>query len=901
MSTTMTAAGEALIARLQAEGKPLVIDRFIFAFVPGQDHTRAPNPAAGIPAGKVVHEYAIPEEHRAFVNPNEVVYSAIIGSDVGNFFINWQGLYCSEHSTLVAYATFPAWEKRAYDAGTNTPGNNLTRNFLLQFSGAREATQITVEAKVWQLDFTVRLKGIDERERLSNRDIYGRASFLGDAWLLAKSGSTYSFAPGLAYVEGIRAALDAALPVPTPALPCDVYLDVCMEPQSSDVVTVVSPLFVPTTGKMEDYRSPAPVSMPHYCEKVARINANGTVTDLRAKGVRGDTITPGSLGVVTNTDSRLSDARTPKAHATSHKKGGTDALTAADIEAAPAAHADDPAAHGATAELKKNSIVMRNEANQILIGYPTEPSHGARLKEVEDVKARMAARLNPPGLDLDTYVTKDHCRWEAFNGAGVPANAPVQAQGLFLPVMLDTTKPNERGVHFWFGTQHTRWFMRYRDSYGNLHRWRDMTPREPLSKLTFVYLDAVAGDDNNTGEEGSPLKTLAGLEYWKTQHDPGPHVVEVVLAPGTYAGANLDDPLYDEENCFIRGSGVGTTCIAGGLYLSGSIADVTFKSSGGGRLAAARQRAAYIRRRDGARPSIAFDIAGASIMACYAFDGGKILARAADVYFSGSAPGQPVLHATYGSSITFDDSCVLNAANGFEFDIFAYAYGEGSSINFRRCTFNGTGKGKKFYMYNGGSVTGSGGNASLTTLFGDRDGEYAMPAVAALTAVSTLGPIAAEGVAGIVPIASDAKTLAGTSRTDAVPPAGLKAALAAYATIAYLSPEYPVTHGTRVIHMHNLNLTPQQLARAYSEVRLVCKTAEGGYEPGEHAQFTVPTDEGYQSGVQTRLSTHYVEFTTGAWLNNSWSRGGVYVVAKTSGSKLVIDPAKWRFVFRIIY
>lgn len=283
MSVTLTAAGEALIARLQAEGTPLVIDRFVFADVPGQDHTQPANPAQGVPTDHVVHEFPIPQEYRAYVNPSQVVYSALLGSDVGPFSFNWQGLYCTEHATLVAVATFPRLEKRRYDPATNTQGNNLTRNFLLEFSGARELTQITVEAAVWQLDFTVRLKGIDERERLSNRDIYGRAAFLDDGWLLTHTGGAYRFEAGRGYVEGIRAALPEPAPVVPTVTPCEVWLDVSMQGQGSDVVTMVTPLCLAPGTPSPDYVAAAPHNTPHYCEKVARIEANGSVTDLRSR------------------------------------------------------------------------------------------------------------------------------------------------------------------------------------------------------------------------------------------------------------------------------------------------------------------------------------------------------------------------------------------------------------------------------------------------------------------------------------------------------------------------------------------------------------------------------------------------------------------------------------------
>lgn len=285
MSICITQAGEALIASLQAQGLPLVIDTMIFANVPGLDPAQPADRAQAVPAEHVVHSADIPAEFRSFLNPNQVVYSVLLGSDVGDFTFNWQGLYCSAHQTLIAVAELPAIEKRANNEGTNTPGNNLTRNFMLQFTGAQALTGLTVEAEVWQLDFTVRLKGIDERERLSNRDIYGRDAFLGDGWLLVHAAGSYHFEPGTGYVEGIRAALAAQLPAVPAPLPCDVYLDVCLAPQGSDVVTLVTPRFVADGAGLPDYAEGAPFHTPHYCAQVAHVAADGTVTDLRPKTV----------------------------------------------------------------------------------------------------------------------------------------------------------------------------------------------------------------------------------------------------------------------------------------------------------------------------------------------------------------------------------------------------------------------------------------------------------------------------------------------------------------------------------------------------------------------------------------------------------------------------------------
>ncbi|EPR43146.1 Protein of unknown function DUF3751, tail fiber protein [Desulfovibrio sp. X2] len=285
MSSSITYAGEALIARLQAEGTPLVIDKIIFADVQGLDPTQAVDRSQPLPQADVVFSYDIPPEFKAFVSPNMVVYSALLGSDVGDFDFNWQGLYCSEHDTLVAAAWLPTLSKRRTDQATGQAGNNLSRNFMLQFSGAADLTGITVEAATWQIDFTVRLKGIDERERLSNRDIYGRAAFPDDGWLLVNDAGNYSFQAGHGYVEGIRAALPALLPVVPPQLPCDVWLDVCMEPQGSDVVATATPVFVAPGADVPDYTEDAPFNTPHSCVQVASVAEDGTVTDLRPKTI----------------------------------------------------------------------------------------------------------------------------------------------------------------------------------------------------------------------------------------------------------------------------------------------------------------------------------------------------------------------------------------------------------------------------------------------------------------------------------------------------------------------------------------------------------------------------------------------------------------------------------------
>lgn len=282
MSSTWTAAGDTLFSRNLVAGVPTVIDKMIFAYVEGLDSTASIDPDGGIPEGAVVFEYDIPEEYRSWISPNLVVYSALLGSDIGNFNFNWQGLYCSAGETLVAVSTFPTVKKTKTDAASGTTGNNVTRNFMLPHTSAREGTGITVEAATWQLDFTVRLKGIDERMRLSNRDFYGRAHYFDAGWLLAEAEGAYSFTAGSGYIEGIRIAIDEPLPFVPAELPCSVWLDVSMQGAGSDIVAVITPVTAGLDEPLYDYLTPAPVVINHYLQKVAEIDASGAVTDWRA-------------------------------------------------------------------------------------------------------------------------------------------------------------------------------------------------------------------------------------------------------------------------------------------------------------------------------------------------------------------------------------------------------------------------------------------------------------------------------------------------------------------------------------------------------------------------------------------------------------------------------------------
>ena len=274
MSAVITKDGENLIARCQAEGRVLKIDKMIIGNVPGVD------PLADIDrdiqkptAEQIVDELVIPEEYKAYVNPNQVVYSIVMDANRGNYDFNWIGLYSSEDDVVVAITTLPTLAK--YKTEGQIQGNHLTRNFMLEYFGAKESTGMSVAAETWQLDHSARLGGMDERIRLIGRDLFGDSVFWQDGWKLVKEGESYKLLPGVGYVEGIKIDLAEALPISGEYAPKYVWLDVSLQPQGSEVVPVAVPVF---GMNFETYTKDG---ITHYFEKIAKIEPDGSCKDYR--------------------------------------------------------------------------------------------------------------------------------------------------------------------------------------------------------------------------------------------------------------------------------------------------------------------------------------------------------------------------------------------------------------------------------------------------------------------------------------------------------------------------------------------------------------------------------------------------------------------------------------------
>lgn len=272
MTTLATPQLEQYISQQIVSGQTVVFDEFIFANIPNLTADNLQNHLVIPSASHIVHRQVVSQT--GVVNQNAVVYSVTIGSDIGDFDFNFIGLI-NKSKGLLGIAIYTDTVKKLKNKN-GIQGNSLTRSILLEFSNAPQHTNITIPAETWQIDFTLRLKGLDEKIRLTNRDLYGRAVFFDDGFLLKrKSGNNFTITAGAAYVEGVRASINAAEDI-TLALPCSVYVDVVHHCTVTGAYQTEVKFL--KTAK-DDYLDVA--GNQHYVQILADIDLNGNITDRR--------------------------------------------------------------------------------------------------------------------------------------------------------------------------------------------------------------------------------------------------------------------------------------------------------------------------------------------------------------------------------------------------------------------------------------------------------------------------------------------------------------------------------------------------------------------------------------------------------------------------------------------
>lgn len=276
MASVITIAFEGWKAQEAASGKPVLLNEFVFANVPNLDPTKPIDRNEKLPpANQIVCRQAV--NKAGLASENAVAYSVTLGADVGDFDFNWIGLLNKESGTVAMITHVPIQKKLKTQNGQQ--GNVLIRSFLLEFQGAAVETQIKTSAETWQIDFTARLAGIDEMQRLINVDNYGAAAFFDDGFEVTRSGEQFTVKKGLGYVGGLRGELPQNQ-ILNGLRNTKIYADFSYQgnivSQWNTVVKITS------AATLANYVDAA--GFTHQVFAIASIDANGNITDLRPKG-----------------------------------------------------------------------------------------------------------------------------------------------------------------------------------------------------------------------------------------------------------------------------------------------------------------------------------------------------------------------------------------------------------------------------------------------------------------------------------------------------------------------------------------------------------------------------------------------------------------------------------------
>ncbi|HFG4649885.1 TPA: phage tail protein [Salmonella enterica subsp. diarizonae serovar 61:l,v:z35] len=273
--SVITSAFEHLKAQEAAGGNRIIIDQFVFANIPGLNVTDTPQESEPLPPdAQIVHRQAV--DRNGVVNENTVAYSVTLPESVGDFTFNWLGLVSSATNTLCMAVYLHPQEKIKTADGKQ--GNTLIYSEIMEYAGASAATGITTPVSTWQIDFTARLHGMDEATRKAALDIYGPGLFFNDAFkLTAQATGQATFAPGIAYLRGLRVELGVpgTLTYST-GISQTVYIDAAL---TGTLTGENKATFSLTSQKSADYIDS--LGFAHYVEPVATISASGEITDIR--------------------------------------------------------------------------------------------------------------------------------------------------------------------------------------------------------------------------------------------------------------------------------------------------------------------------------------------------------------------------------------------------------------------------------------------------------------------------------------------------------------------------------------------------------------------------------------------------------------------------------------------
>lgn len=271
--TAIVKSGEKFFIKQLSKSQPIKLDQVIFANVPGINSNTDVDTSEKMPAAnQIVH--TAPVTQSGLLNDRTVVYSVILDTNVGDFSFNYIGLVNADTNTL-CMVMHTDLTKKIKTAGQKQ-GNTITESIWLEMDNASESTGITVNAKTWQIDYSNRLAGEDERIRLTNYDLYNRLIIL-NGLNVAKNDNQLTVSAGLAYVHGLRVENKTTKSV-TVDNNQSLYIDACLTGTVTGEWTVNYDFIAGTN--LKNYERGG---IRHYVERIAAVDANGKLKTINTK------------------------------------------------------------------------------------------------------------------------------------------------------------------------------------------------------------------------------------------------------------------------------------------------------------------------------------------------------------------------------------------------------------------------------------------------------------------------------------------------------------------------------------------------------------------------------------------------------------------------------------------
>lgn len=271
--TAIVKSGERFFIKQLSESQPIKLDRVIFANIPGVNSNTEIDINGTMPdAGQIVH--TAPVTQSGLLNDRTVVYSVILDTNVGDFSFNYMGLVNAETNTL-CMVMHTDLTKKIKTAGQRQ-GNTITESIWLEMDNASESTGITVNAETWQIDYSKRLAGEDERIRLTNYDLYNRIA-INTGLDIIKQNNQLVISPGIVYIAGLRVELSDVININVENNQ-SLYVDAWLAGTITGDWAVKFNLIAGTN--LHDYHDG---NFQHYVERIASIDNDGNLIKVNPK------------------------------------------------------------------------------------------------------------------------------------------------------------------------------------------------------------------------------------------------------------------------------------------------------------------------------------------------------------------------------------------------------------------------------------------------------------------------------------------------------------------------------------------------------------------------------------------------------------------------------------------